>query len=133
MEGDLGKDGDLGSAPPAPVVVARGSALVMTSAHYDRLRKTHRHVGARLHVPNVLHDELVRKLGGDDPDGTLVAWYGALDTELEASRESFLDVFQWLRPRFVAWASEQAESAEWEKMLADSAALDAADAARRTR
>jgi hypothetical protein len=102
----------------APVVVARPPALLMSSAHYAKKRETHRHVGTRLHVPNVLHAEFVTKLGGDDPDATLVAWYATLDAELEASKEPVPDVFQWLRPRFVAWASQSSTEAAMAKWVA---------------
>jgi hypothetical protein len=102
----------------APVVVARPPALLMSSAHYVKKRETHRHVGTRLHVPNVLHAEFVTKLGGDDPDATLVAWYATLDAELEASKEPVPDVFLWLRPRFVAWASQSTAEAAMAKWVA---------------
>lgn len=63
--------------------------------------------GARLDVPPVLHDELRRKLGGDDPDTVLKAWYRALDEALEISGEPIVDVFQFLRPKFTAWAQSR--------------------------
>lgn len=117
-----------GAPKIAPNGAIRGPGLIMTSAEYARKKETHRHVGARLHVPNVLHRELMLKLGGDDPDAALVAWYDALDKEVEATREPIPDLFKWIRPKFVDWATTRADDAEFQKILAWAAAEDAAEA-----
>jgi hypothetical protein len=96
-------------------VAAGAPGLVTSSADYDRLRKTHRHVGTRVRVPNVLHAELMTKLGGENPDAALSAWYAELDAEAEASREPIPDLFTWLRPKFVAWAGAGAKADDWAK------------------
>jgi len=110
--------------PPTTTSVVRvavgAPGLVTSPADYDRLKRTHRHVGARLRVPNVLHAELTAKLGGENPDAALLTWYAELDAALEASREPVPDVFTWLRPRFVEWARAQAGDVEMAKFLAGS-------------
>lgn len=108
-----------------------GVGLVLSPIEYERKRAKNRHVGPRLHVPNVLHAELMTKLGGENPDAVLAAWYATLDAEIEASREPIVDVFKWIRPRFESWATEQAEAAEWADALRVAAEQDAADAARK--
>lgn len=84
--------------------VRASSSPFLRSTDFERLRRTHAYVGARLRVPNVLHDECVTKLGGDDPGGALLAWYAELDEALELSKDPIPDVFDYLRPRFTAWA-----------------------------
>lgn len=83
------------------------SSPFLRSTDYERLRRTHAYVGARLRVPNVLHDEFVAKLGGEDPHSALLAWYAGLDEALELSREPIPDVFVFLRPKFTAWAQSR--------------------------
>lgn len=96
-------------------VAAASPGLVTSPADYDRLKRTHRHVGARVRVPNVLHAELVAKLGGENPDAALAAWYATLDLEVEASKEPIPDVFAWLRPKFVVWAGAAVKADDWAK------------------
>lgn len=98
-----------------------GVRLVMDSATYTRLREKNRYVGTRLRIPNVLHEELMTKLGGDGPDARLAAWYEALDLEAEHSREAVPDVFEYIRPRFKTWVREQGADAEVAKFLAEGA------------
>lgn len=96
----------------------RGSALIVGPGEFDRLRKSHAFVGARLRVPHVLHREFVTKLGGESPETTLAAWYADLDAELESTKAPVLDVFDYLRPKFVVWAARasfDAEMAKWVK------------------
>ncbi len=88
-----------------PRVRAASSAFT-SPAEFERLSRSHRYVGARLRVPHVLHREFQTKLGGDDPDGALMAWYADLDAEYELSKAPIPDVFAALRPRFVAWAQQ---------------------------
>ncbi len=107
----------------------RGFPLAMSPLRYEKLKQSFRHVGARLRVPHVLHDELVTKLGGDDPDAALVGWYGELDTEIERTKAPIPDVFMWLRPKFVEWSEKSAEDAAWAETLRIAAEQDAADAA----
>lgn len=89
----------------------RGFPLTMSPLRYEKLKQSFRHVGARLRVPHVLHDELVTKLGGDDPDGRLVAWYAQLDADVERTKEPIPDVFVWLRPKFVEWSVDSTTDA----------------------
>lgn len=103
------------------VGVLGGGRLVMASTTYARLREKHRYVGARLRIPNVLHEELMTKLGGDEPDARLAAWYEALDVEAEQSREAVPDVFEFIRPRFKTWVRAQGADAEMAKFLAEGA------------
>ena len=126
----LEKDGAPKIAPNGAI---RGAGLVMSSAEFVRKREKNRHVGTRLLVPNVLHSELMAKLGGADPDGVLASWYTELDAEVEASREPIVDVFKWLRPRFEDWATTKSDAAEWAETLRQAAADDAADAAAKVR
>ena len=112
------------SPSPSPITpskddgVARvvGAApLVMTSLQRERLLESCRYVGQRLRVPKGLHAEFVTKLAGDDPESRLTAWYGAIDDEVTASRESVADWPKWIRPRFEAWVGESTKAAEWSK------------------
>lgn len=82
------------------------SPLVMSPLRFDKLRQSHAFIGSRLRVPNVLHDELRTKLGGDNPTMRLLDWYYDLNAEVEQSGEPILDVFVWLRPKFLEWAGE---------------------------
>jgi uncharacterized protein YdaU (DUF1376 family) len=101
------------------------SALVMNPLQFEKLREKNAFVGARLRVPHVLHDELRNKLGGEEPHSRLVAWYGELDEALEASGEPVLDVFLWLRPKFVAWAQASVDEAGRGELLASLKAMEA--------
>lgn len=98
---------------------ARGTPLVMSPLRWSKLRETHAFVGSRLRVPHVFHEELRAKLGGENPDGRLTAFYESLNTDLEATGEPVLDVFTWLRPKFVEWAqssvaaSDRASFLQW--------------------
>lgn len=87
--------------------VRASSSPFMRSTDYERLKQSHAHVGARLRVPYVLHDEFMAKLGGEDPHSVLKAWYAELDEALELSREPIVDVFVFLRPKFTAWAQSR--------------------------
>ena len=87
----------------------------MSPKHYARLSERNAYVGSRLRVPHVLHDELRTKLGGTNPEVELQRWYDELNAAAELSGEAIPDVFTWLRPRFVSWASERAFVAELEK------------------
>jgi hypothetical protein len=93
----------------------RSAPLIMSPLRYAQLRKSHAYVGSRLRVPAVLHDELRAKLGGATPETALMDWYATVDAEVEASGEAILEVFPWLRARFLAWAGAQVIQAELEK------------------
>lgn len=93
---------------------APSSSLLISPLQYQKLREKNAFVGSRLRVPFVLHDELRTKLGGADTDARLKTWYGELDTDVERTGEPVVDIFIWLRPKFVEWAqafvSEQGNS-----------------------
>lgn len=107
----VGREGDLESREGKGMDdggrLRSSSSPFLRSTDYERLRRTHAYVGARLRVPAVLHDECATKLGGDDPSGTLLAWYAELDEALELSKEPIPDVFKFLRPKFAAWAESK--------------------------
>lgn len=100
-------------------VVRRGGGLVRSPLEFERKRRFCAYVGARLEVPNQLHDDFVRATGGTDTDAALQGWYAAIDEEIEASGEAITpDVFVWLRARWKTWAAERHEAAEVAKFLA---------------
>lgn len=100
----------LHSTPTPPA--SRGSAsLLVGPLEFAKLQEKHAFVGVRLRIPNVLHGELRTKLGGENPESRLQAWYSALDEGLEQSGEPIPDVFTWVRPRFVEFAQGAATDA----------------------
>lgn len=107
----VGREGDLESQEGKGMEnggrLRTSSSPFMRPTDFERLKKSHAHVGARLRVPYVLHDEFVAKLGGEDPHSALLAWYAGLDEALELSREPIPDVFVFLRPKFTAWAQSR--------------------------
>lgn len=84
------------------------SPLVLGPARFEKLKQSHAFVGSRLRVPNVLHEELRTKLGGHNAENRLQVWYLRLNTDAEESAEPIVDVFTWLRPKFIEWAEEAA-------------------------
>lgn len=99
----------LASAPPPLTRTAIDLAKTMARCVY---------VGQRLEVPNKLHADFRRTLGGDDPDAVLLAWYAEVDDEITKSREPIVpDVFPWLQKRFAAWAQSKVTDAEMAKFL----------------
>lgn len=94
----------------------RGGGLLVSPLQFAKMQEKFAHVGARLRVPHVLHDELRTKLGGENPDARLSAWYGEIDAEIERSGEAVPDVFTWLRPRFVAFASKDSAAAARDRL-----------------
>lgn len=106
------KLGTTTTMPSVDLIVASSSPLLMSSLRFAKLRQSHAFVGSRLRVPNVLHDELRTKLGGDSPNTRLLDWYYDLNAEVEQSGEPILDVFQWLRPKFLEWAGDMVADAE---------------------
>jgi hypothetical protein len=110
------------SHPSTTPTASRASSpsLVMGPLQYAKLLEKHAYVGARLRIPNVLHDECRTKLGGENPEARLQAWYGSLDEALERSGEPIPDVFQWLRPKFLEFAQAavgDAAKAEFLRMV----------------
>jgi uncharacterized protein YdaU (DUF1376 family) len=91
------------STPSGPAS-ASAAPLVMSPARYEKLQQSHAFVGARLKVPNVLHEELRDKLGGQNANGRLLDWYSKLNAAAEENGTPIPDVFEWLRPQFVEWA-----------------------------
>lgn len=99
------------TAAPSRVV----GGLVTSPLAYEKAAKSFAFYGTRLRVPHVLHDECRAKLGGENPDAALRAWYLTLDEELERTGEPVPDVFVWLRPKFIGWAEAARLDAEREK------------------
>lgn len=88
--------------PPRP----RGVSLILSPAEHARRMQFCAFVGSRLEVPNGLHADLRKMLGGADPDAALDAWYLSLNDEIDQSGEAIApDVFKWLKARFAKWQS----------------------------
>jgi hypothetical protein len=96
---------------PTPTASRASAPLVMSPLQYERLSEKNAFVGARLRIPHVLHGELRNKLGGDNPETRLQAWYSTLDEEAERTREPIPDVFAWVRPKFVELAQSASNDA----------------------
>lgn len=89
----------------------RAAALIMSPLAYERRKQQCAYVGARLEVPNQLHGELRKLLGGLNAETDLLAWYADLDAEIEVSGEAIVpDVFRWLKAKFAAWAEKTNDS-----------------------
>ena len=85
------------------------AALVMSPLAYERRKQQCAFVGARLEIPHMLHSDMRKLLGGANAETDLLAWYGDLDAEIEASGEVITpDVFKWLKARFARWKSAAA-------------------------
>lgn len=106
------KKQDLVGVVPQKATTTTAPPLVMSPLQHAKALQTHVFVGARLKVPNKLHDDFRRLLGGTDPDQRLLPWYHAIDAEIERSGEPIVpDVFKWLEARFRVWASSTANDA----------------------
>lgn len=80
------------------------AALIESPLAYERKMARCAFVGSRLEVPNMLHAELRKSLGGPNADTDLQAWYADLDGEIEESGEAIApDIFKWLRARYSRW------------------------------
>jgi hypothetical protein len=112
-EGEVPKE-----VPPPPISTLSGvrpPPLIVGPLKYMQQAANFAWYGSRLRVPHVLHDELRTKLGGADPHTTLLAWYVTVNDDAEAHGTPIVDVFVFLRPKFVEWASDAAADAELEK------------------
>jgi hypothetical protein len=96
-----------GSAPAA----TRPPALVMSPLQYQRLQERYAFVGSRLRIPNGLHADFRKDLGGSDAESRLQAWYLTLDEALERSGEPIPELFSWIRPKFAEFAQGAATDA----------------------
>jgi len=97
---------------PQTATATTTTPLVMNSLQHAKAMQTHVFVGTRLKVPNKLHDDFRRLLGGYMPDQRLLPWYHDVDAEIEMSGEPIVpDVFKWLEARFRVWASSTATDA----------------------
>jgi hypothetical protein len=115
------------TTPPSPPDAAGRSTrspLLMSPLKYDQLLQKFAFVGARLRVPHSFHDELRTKLGGENPDSKLRDWYEVLDTEVERTREPIPDVFTWLRPKFVQFASASVSASSREQLVRELEAMN---------
>jgi len=119
-EGEVPKE-----VPPPPISTLSGvrpPPLIVGPLKYMQQAANFAWYGSRLRVPHVLHDELRTKLGGADPHTTLLAWYVTVNDDAEAHGTPIVDVFVFLRPKFVEWASDAAADAELEKFRPKEAA-----------
>jgi len=110
---------------PPPIRILSGGgggALIVSPLQFAKQAEKFAWYGSRLRVPHVLHDELRTKLGGPDPHTTLLAWYVTVNDDAEAHGTPIVDVFVFLRPKFVEWASDAAADAELEKFRPKEAA-----------
>lgn len=95
---------------PPPSIPVRSGNLIMGPAEYAKRLEFCAFVGSRLEVPKTLHRELVGLLGGAAPDVTLMAWYEALNAEIEMSGEAIKpSVYKWLKVKYEAWQSGNGE------------------------
>jgi uncharacterized protein YdaU (DUF1376 family) len=102
--------------PPTSIIsVAKPPPLVVGPLKFAQKAEKFAFYGSRLRVPHVLHDELRTKLGGVDPHAKLTAWYEQVNVNCEVDGTPILDVFEFLRPQFQAWASGAVMDAELEK------------------
>lgn len=104
--------------PPPPISTLSGvrpAPLVVGPLRFLQKAEKFAWYGSRLRVPHVLHDELRTKLGGTDTDARLCHWYDQVNTECDVGGTPIVDVFVFLRPKFVEWASDAAADAELEK------------------
>jgi len=98
------KKQDLVGVVPQKATTTTAPPLIMSPLQYAKALQNHAFVGARLKVPNKLHDDFRRLLGGTDPDARLLPWYHDIDVEIERSGEPIApDVFKWLDARFRLW------------------------------
>lgn len=103
------------STPSDAPSSSSSSPLITSPLAFEKARKTFVFFGSRLRVPHVLHEEFRSKLGGLDPHQRLVDWYEQVNIYAETTGEPIPDVFEWLRPRFKTWASDQVATNELEK------------------
>jgi len=104
--GSMGSGEGERKSPPA-----RPPALLMSPMQFERLKERHAFVGSRLRIPNGLHADFRKDLGGSDPDSRLQAWYLTLNDGLEESGEPIPELFSWIRPRFAEFAQGAATEA----------------------
>lgn len=92
---------------------AGGVGVIVSPLTYAKTAEKFAFFGERVRVPWTLHHELVAKLGGPDGPDRLHAWYAALNACASESGEPIVDIFEWLRPRFVDWAGSAAAASEY--------------------
>lgn len=95
-------------APSLPSIpfhsLPSGGNLIVSHKELARRQEFCAFVGSRLEVPKSLHADLIRLLGGTNPDGDLQQWYLELNAEIEASGESIEpSVYKWLKARYQRW------------------------------
>ena len=101
-----------------------GAPLIMNPLAYERRKQQCAFVGARLEVPHALHVDMRKLLGGANAETDLLAWYGDLDGEIEASGEPITpDVFKWLKARFARWKAAAPTQKTTAEIMAEIAAL----------
>ena len=106
------------STPSVARVASPPPPLIRSPLDYAKAMSRCAFVGQRLEVPNKLHADFRRLLGGVDPDAALLDWYAAVDAEITTSREAIVpDVFPWLQTRFKSWASSRIGDTEMQKFL----------------
>lgn len=103
------------SIPSVPEQLPASSPLIVSPIQFEKAKKSFAFFGSRLKVPHVLHVELRDKLGGENPEAQLQAWYLAVNSEAEESRLPIVDVFEFVRPRFKEWAADAVATAELER------------------
>jgi hypothetical protein len=93
----------------------RPPSLIMSSLAREQALRFNAFVGSRLQVPNKLHGDFRRELGGVNPEIELGKFYAALDEEIERTGETIApDIWKWLTARFNAFKADRSFSAELE-------------------
>lgn len=103
--------------PPKNGGEVRGGGAIRSPLEYEKALKFNVFVGARLDVPLKIHGDFVRQAGPTSAP-ELLAWYSALDAEIEVSGEMITpDVWKWLESRFKPWLIERVNAEETRKFM----------------
>jgi hypothetical protein len=107
-------------ASPPPTSTPSGApaeALVVGPIKFMKKGEKFAFYGSRLKVPHVFHDELVSKLAGENPQEKLAKFYETINADAEINHTPIIDVFEFLRPKFVEWAANVAADDAVQKFL----------------
>lgn len=106
MESGSMEEGTERVSPPPP---PRPPTLVRKRKPWNH------HEGERIEVPATWHFAHVKKLGLEDAEAKLMAWYEELDAQLVRSRRPVGNWFKWLDACYEPWATDLAVSDELER------------------
>lgn len=97
---------------PAPAAVPRrtlGAGAMAGTLPRDHVRHVWCGTTCRVCVPEALHGDLRRKLGGDDAETRLLAFYAEVERGLDPSAPVASDVFKFWRAQFDARFAQAAK------------------------